>query len=104
MNNISKILHFALVRSHLKYKFQSLFRAAEEFEPDPWTCRNNEWLASQNYRKRLRASNDEDDTRIRQIMARIVDHLRCTTRAENGVVIIGLDEARTHAWMTTAKR
>ena len=35
LNNISKILHFALVRSHLKYKFQSLFRAAEEFEPDP---------------------------------------------------------------------
>lgn len=43
-------------------------------------------------------------TRIKQIMARIVDHLRRTTRAENGVVIIGLDEARTHAWMTTAKR
>lgn len=33
-----------------------------------------------------------------------MDHLRCTTGAENGGVIIGLDEARTHAWMTTAKR
>lgn len=33
-----------------------------------------------------------------------MDHLRCTTGAENGCVIIGLDEARTHAWMTTAKR
>lgn len=74
-------------------------------------CRNDEQLdkndsqikiTQRDYRRTMMRTKQKlaDNNSYRGSM----DHLRCTTGAENGGVIIGLDEARTHAWMTTAKR